>query len=184
MKYGTFWQRFFALWIDFFVLLPLIALQMWLSSLSKTCALVQIIPMTFVFIGYHIYLHGRFGQTAGKWVMGIRVVKLNGERIGWREAWLRSSVDIGFASLGDISRTIALVRLSDADFDVGWRQRAQAIIALEPHTLRWVGFAAGCWGWSEVFVMLLNRRRRALHDFIAGTVVVALPQAAQLLESP
>ncbi len=27
-------------------------------------------------------------------------------------------------------------------------------------------------GWSEVFVCLFNKRKRALHDFIAGTVVV------------
>jgi uncharacterized RDD family membrane protein YckC len=29
---------------------------------------------------------------------------------------------------------------------------------------------------SEVIVMLCNKRRRALHDFIAGTVVIALPK--------
>ena len=28
------------------------------------------------------------------------------------------------------------------------------------------------WIWSELIVMLTNRRRRALHDFIAGTVVI------------
>ncbi|WP_255590049.1 hypothetical protein [Marinicella meishanensis] len=28
------------------------------------------------------------------------------------------------------------------------------------------------WYWSELLVMLTNERRRALHDFIAGTVVI------------
>jgi uncharacterized RDD family membrane protein YckC len=28
------------------------------------------------------------------------------------------------------------------------------------------------WICSEVFVVLLNRRKRALHDFIGGTVVI------------
>ena len=28
------------------------------------------------------------------------------------------------------------------------------------------------WTWSELIVMLTNRQRRALHDFIAGTVVI------------
>jgi uncharacterized RDD family membrane protein YckC len=28
------------------------------------------------------------------------------------------------------------------------------------------------WGWSELIVLLLNEKRRALHDFIAGTVVI------------
>jgi uncharacterized RDD family membrane protein YckC len=29
------------------------------------------------------------------------------------------------------------------------------------------------WVWSEVVVMLFNKRRRALHDFIAGTIVTS-----------
>ena len=28
------------------------------------------------------------------------------------------------------------------------------------------------WTWSELAVMMTNRKRRALHDFIAGTVVI------------
>jgi uncharacterized RDD family membrane protein YckC len=33
-------------------------------------------------------------------------------------------------------------------------------------------WAGQIWTSSELVVILLNRRRRALHDFIAGTVVV------------
>ncbi len=29
------------------------------------------------------------------------------------------------------------------------------------------------WTWSELIVMLFHRQHRALHDFMAGTVVVA-----------
>ncbi len=35
-----------------------------------------------------------------------------------------------------------------------------------------LSFALNVWIWSEVIVLLFNRRKRALHDFIAGTVVV------------
>ena len=28
------------------------------------------------------------------------------------------------------------------------------------------------WIWSEFVVLLFNRRKRAIHDFIAGTVVI------------
>jgi uncharacterized RDD family membrane protein YckC len=34
---------------------------------------------------------------------------------------------------------------------------------------RWSG---NIWYWSEFIVLLTNRRKRAIHDFIAGTVVV------------
>ena len=30
------------------------------------------------------------------------------------------------------------------------------------------------WLLAELIVMLLNRKRRALHDFVAGTVVISL----------
>jgi predicted DCC family thiol-disulfide oxidoreductase YuxK len=35
------------------------------------------------------------------------------------------------------------------------------------------------WMWSELLVLLFNRTRRALHDFIAGTVVVKVAPAAR-----
>jgi hypothetical protein len=36
----------------------------------------------------------------------------------------------------------------------------------------WLTLVPGFWFFAEVLTMLTNRKRRALHDFIAGTVVV------------
>ena len=106
--------------------------------------------------------------------MGIRVVRTTGERIGWREAWLRSSIDVVFSVLGVVSSFIALAAIADAQYyGVGWMQRAQNLQALGPTWLAWTATASQIWIWSEVVVMLFNKRRRALHDFIAGTVVTA-----------
>ena len=174
MNYATFWQRFAAMWIDFFVLLPLIAVAVWLQSISRITAIVLVVPMTAMYCAYTIYCHGRFGQTVGKHAMGIRVVSTTGERIGWREAWLRSSVDVVFSALAVISSFIALTAIPDAEYHaVGWMRRAQNLQALEPAWLAWTSVANQIWIWSEVVVMLFNKRRRALHDFIAGTVVTA-----------
>jgi uncharacterized RDD family membrane protein YckC len=38
------------------------------------------------------------------------------------------------------------------------------------------------WIWIELIVMLTNRRRRALHDFIAGTVVIR--RRVEALQTP
>ena len=172
MNYATFWQRFAAMWIDFFVVLPLMVLHVWLQSFSRVAAIVLVVPMAAAYCAYSIYCHGRFGQTVGKYAMGIRVMRTNRERIGWPEAWLRSSVDVAFAALGAISLFIALAAITDAQYyGVGWRQRAQTLQALEPAWLAWTYTASQVWIWSEVVVMLFNKRRRALHDFIAGTVV-------------
>lgn len=174
MNFGTFWQRFAAMWIDMFVLLPLVFVQLWLDSISKIAAFVLVIPMAAVYSAYSIYCHGRFGQTVGKYVMRIRVVRISGEHIGWREAWLRSSVDVAFAFLGAVSLFIALATISDASYyGIDWIQRSQNVQAHEPTWLSWTFTASQIWSWSEVIVMLFNKRRRALHDFIAGTVVIS-----------
>ncbi|MBL9173661.1 MAG: RDD family protein [Verrucomicrobiales bacterium] len=172
--YAKFWQRCGALFIDGLVFLPLMVFEGWLESHSRIVAFVLVIPMAAVFVGYSIYGHGRFGQTVGKHLMGIRVVRLTGERIGWREAWLRSSVEVVFTSLGVVGSFVALAAISDAHYyGVGWMQREQNLAAHEPGWLAWSGMATEIWMWSELVVMLLNEKRRSLHDFIAGTVVIA-----------
>jgi uncharacterized RDD family membrane protein YckC len=171
-NYATFWQRFAAIWVDVFVLLPLVFLQVWLESISKAASIILVIPMTAAYCTYTIYCHGRYGQTVGKHALGIRVVRTTGERIGWREAWLRSSVDVVFATLGVISSFVALAVITDSEYyGVDWSQRATNLQAHEPSWLAWTFVASQIWVWSEVVVMLFNKRRRALHDFIAGTVV-------------
>src|SRR5262245_6871342 len=155
MNYATFWQRFAAMWIDFFVLLPIMAVDVWLQSISRVAAILLVVPMTAAYCAYTIYCHGRFGQTIGKHAMGIRVVRTTGERIGWREAWLRSSIDVVFSVLGVASSFIALTAIADAQYyDVGWMQRAQNLEALEPTWLAWTTTAGQVWIWSEVVVML------------------------------
>ncbi|MEX2214602.1 MAG: RDD family protein [Phycisphaeraceae bacterium] len=174
MTYATFWQRFWAMWIDFLVLLPVIALSMWLNEQSRAMAMLTVIPATSFFFAYTIYCHGRFGKTLGKHAMGIRVVLTNGQRIGWREAFLRSSVDIALSILGIIARFIALTKITDAEFNaLEWLDRGKRLYDLEPPELAWVTVASQVWIWSELVIMLTNKERRALHDFIAGTVVRA-----------
>ena len=174
MNYATFWQRFAAMWIDFFVLLPLMVVDVWLQSISRGAAIILVVPMSAVYCAYTIYCHGRFGQTIGKQAMGIRVVRITGERIGWREAWLRSSVDVVLSVFGAISSLVALTAIADAQYyGVDWMERGQNLHAIEPSWLAWAYAVGQIWIWSELVVMLFNKQRRALHDFIAGTVVTA-----------
>jgi uncharacterized RDD family membrane protein YckC len=185
MNYATFWQRFAAGWIDVFVFLPIIFIQACLEGEYKLFAYILAIPMAFASCAYSIYGHGRFGKTIGKHVMGIRVVRLSGEPAGWRAAWMRGAVDIGFAALQAFATIWALASIADSGYyGVGWLQRAKNLAALQPSELAWVEVATQVWIWSEIVVMLFNTRRRALHDYIAGTVVIsenvndeALPQS-------
>lgn len=167
--------------IDFLLIeLPLIAIELSLPPVSKTVASLLVVPMTAGFLGYSIYCHGRFGRTLGKRIMRIRVVKTNGAAISWREAWLRNSVEVGGAVFAVIGTFIALATIPHWEYyDVDWYQRGLNLRAYEPDWLAWTEPAMRTWALSEIVVMLFNEQRRALHDMIAGTIVIADESASK-----
>jgi uncharacterized RDD family membrane protein YckC len=173
-NFATFWQRFAATLIDVLILLPVWLVQPWGMWFSKSVALVLTVLCPALIIGYSVCGHGLFGRTVGKWSVGIRVVRVTGERIGWREAWLRSSVDIFLSALGVVGWIVAFVTVADGEYyGLRWVQRVENVAAHEPSWTVWVTKVGALWLWSEVVTMLFNERRRALHDFIAGTVVIS-----------
>jgi uncharacterized RDD family membrane protein YckC len=173
-NFATFWQRFVAMWVDVLVFVPLMFLQAGIESISKVTALLVFLVYMSLTLAYPIYGHGRFGRTVGKWVMGIRVVRFTGGPLRWRDAWLRSVVDLCVAGFTVCGRVVALMAITDAEFyNVGWYARGGNLVAHEPASTKWVIWIGVVWFYSEVVTMLFNKRRRALHDFIAGTVVIS-----------
>ena len=104
----------------------------------------------------------------------IRVTSLEGSPISAQRAWLRSSVDVFSDVLSIVAFAIVCLGWTGPEWStLDWVKREQLIQErMRLNALSWVLVA--CF-WSERFVMLFNRRRRALHDFVAGTVVVKLP---------
>ena len=175
--YAGFWKRFCASFIDvliiFGVTFPLMkTLDLYGSDRSLTIVLSV---FRFLLVNmYIVYLHARFGGTFGKLAVGIRVTRPDGNRIGWNQAWRRSSVDIAIALLVLVSEVWAM-------FQVDWTQvaalgsdeRTTRLREVSPLWYRAIDiFYYDVWMYSELFVVLLNRRKRALHDFIGGTVVI------------
>ena len=173
-NFATFWQRFAATGIDLLILFPLMLVQARIGAASKNTALALAVPWIVLAVGYSIYCHGRFGKTIGKSVMGIRVSRLTGERIGWREAWLRSSVEMCLAAIVTVGWLIALASTTDAEFYGAAASRYPDNVSVhQPPWAIWASWVQQTWFWSELVTMLFNKRRRALHDFVAGTVVIS-----------
>jgi uncharacterized RDD family membrane protein YckC len=173
MIYAGFWKRLPAGLIDFVVLLPFYLLRRRLESLSLTGALIVLVPGSCLYFAYNVYFHGRWGQTLGKKALGIRVVKLSGERISWREAFLRNAVDVGFVVLFIISTLLALSQFTAEEYvQLSSHERSQKLWELRPAWKYCTLWGSQAWVWSEVVVLLFNKKRRAIHDFIAGTVVI------------
>ena len=118
----------------------------------------------------------RFGGTPGKLAVGIRIRKLDGSPVGYREAFLRYFPDALLGCLMSIALLVPLFHMTDAEYQsLDFVARSRRTIELAPSwytPLHWVQTA---WFWGELLVLLTNEKRRALHDFIAGTVVVYAP---------
>ena len=131
---------------------------------------------------YTIYFHNRFGATPGKMMVGIKVTLPDGSAIGLRQAFLRSSVDIMYQALRCFAMVVAIPNVDPEQYLAAafWERDVLA----GPFLPAWYGFAdtfAALWILSEIVVILFNRRRRAIHDYIAGTVVIHREYAKQTL---
>jgi uncharacterized RDD family membrane protein YckC len=172
MTYSSFGRRLGAYLIDFLLLSPLFALQIWASGHSISMAILSAVLVSVAFIGYRVYCHAIWGQTVGKRVAKLRVVRLSGEAIGWRESWLRSSVEMLFTGLTLIAQLIALTTIPATEFT--GLDAVQRESNLQVYTPAWSGYVitlSGFWYIASLITLFVNDQRRTLHDFIAGTVV-------------
>ncbi len=172
MTYSSFGRRLGAYLIDFLLLSPLIALQIWASGHSISMAILSTVLVSVAFIGYRVYCHAIWGQTVGKRVVKLRVVRLSGEAIGWRESLLRSSVEMLFTGLTLSAQLIALAAIPAAEFaGLDTMQRESNLQVYTPAWSSHVMTLSGIWYIASLITLFVNDQRRTLHDFIAGTVV-------------
>jgi len=158
-KYRTFWPRFWAGWIDTFVFIPLFGVD-WLVQQTTSAPVVLALWFVLYTLSFDIYsvaLHTKYGQTLGKMAMRIKVLSVSETKLSLRQALLRDIVPILLSS-------VSLVF---------WLPRILAGIKFE---LTWVDelslYGSLAWFVVELVTMLTNAKRRAVHDLIAGSVVV------------
>jgi uncharacterized RDD family membrane protein YckC len=136
--FATFSQRFAAMWIDLLVFVPLILAYHSLESVSQQAALVFSILHAGLGQAYSIYGHGRFGKAVGKWAMGIQVVRVTGGPLRWREAWLRSAVELCLAAVTSLGWIATFIAIADSEYNgLGWSARAALRAAHEPVWSAW-----------------------------------------------
>lgn len=171
--YAGFFKRLGAAIVDMLVLLPVLFILQFIGSSSISAAIVILVFSSMSYVVYNIYFHYKFGATLGKMALGIRVTFPDGSRIGFKQALLRSSVDIAFVLVAVTAQVIAISNVdSDLYLAAGLIERSFLILPLVPTWYGLLDTLSQCWYWSEIIVLLFNKRKRGLHDFIAGTVVI------------
>lgn len=178
--YAGFWRRFCAAIIDTLILVIFVLVFDFIEITSLLSEIISLVISSLLFSAYTILFHYKFGATLGKMTVGIRVTLPNGEKIGFKHATLRSSVDLVFVVFITVAQIIAI---SNADSEIflngNLLERAEYILPLFPVWYGFVNLANQLWYWGEFFVLLFNKRKRAIHDFIAGTIVIHQEYAEQ-----
>jgi uncharacterized RDD family membrane protein YckC len=130
---------------------------------------------------YHILFVALWGQTPGKMIARIQVVQLDGSPVGWVHAILRNSVETIIVVVVVYFEIQASLRVPAADFAKAMAEQRDAMIkALMPGDIGYMTMASKLYVYSEYVVMFMNKRKRAIHDFIGGTVVIHDPRQAIL----
>ncbi len=158
-RYQTFWPRFGAVTADLILLTLANGIVTGLVGLTNVAALQGAWSSLhyFLYDFYAIYMHGKYGQTIGKRQMGMLVQSIDESSLTWNQAIRRNVVSIGFSSAGLIWLTMATSSGPD-----GHIRNEKLIMA----------YAVCVWVAAEIFTVIANTKRRAIHDYIAGSVVV------------
>ena len=164
-RYSTFGARFFAGFIDGLVFIPISIIDAFFIKSPDDGVALFLIWSAITYSSYWLYsvlLHARYGQTLGKRVMGVKVLDVSESRIPTlSQAFLRDAVYIAMNTATLVYLILLVIR---------GEYTAVALNESAPeHIMTWIGLG---WFVTEVLTMLTNDKRRALHDFIARTVVV------------
>lgn len=171
--YAGFWARLGSLLLDTVFMLPVVFLALYLNGFGKNYYFYTFIPLLAFELWYNIYLPKKYGGTPGKLAVGIMIIRLDGQPIDWKESILRYSVLLVLSILNTVMMTSCLLKADDATFNsLGWMQRSQYLVSLSPLFFRVYLWVSNIWVYGEFFVLLTNKRKRAIHDYIAGTVIV------------
>jgi len=173
MEYVGFWKRLGAMLVDLLLFIPAMALYFLLLTHSPQ-AYVAVTLLMFLFsLFFYIYLVKEYEGTPGKLVAGIKIIQQDGSRITYREAILRSAIwlvpwtiyTFGLIYARLDSPPVELSSMSTFELLGYLEKKAWLVTAIND-------IAGAIWVFGGIVFILANPKKRAIHDFIAGTVVV------------
>ena len=167
-KYKTFWKRFCAGFVDWIVFLPITLPSNWIWAHNESVptlllALLYLATSTMYYV-YNIYFLGKYGQTLGKMALNITVLDVSEEHhVTYFQALKRDIVPL---SVTVLLLPYQLYQIISGKFYLLHHGTTPDKISST------LGFVFLGWFLLEIITMMFSAKRRAIHDFIAGSVVV------------
>jgi uncharacterized RDD family membrane protein YckC len=131
-----------------------------------------IVPL-YYFI-YNITIPQYFGGTLGKILLKIKILKTNYQKIGFKESFLRYLFDLLWYLYISIVNIVIVINTPDELYNEfkTFSEWVNYSNSNEPKITIILLIAINIWIFSEYFVLLLNKRKRGLQDYLAGTIIV------------
>jgi len=172
--YSGFLSRLAANLLDLLITFPIlyISILIFLSINNKYIYLIYYSIITLFQLWYNIYLPKRYGGTVGKIIVGLKIIRMDSFEIGWKEAILRHGVNIIFIIINSVGIITAVLSADDEIYNNLRSYQRPVYIGSFIIGKTIISTIGNIWVWSEIIILLTNKRKRALHDFIAGTVIV------------
>lgn len=168
VRFCTLKRRMLAGFLDAAALSPFMWFDKYLWNTISNPQILQVwvIFNTAITIYYYYYFVAKFGQTPGKMAAGVKVLTTEENNVSPLNALLRQSL---FSITSLIFLSIQLVNLTNNEL-TNRAMGSQFIFMV-------LSFSMLAWSLLEFITMLCNTKRRSIHDFIGGTVVVICDEA-------
>jgi uncharacterized RDD family membrane protein YckC len=163
VKYQTRRKRLWASIVDAIVFMPflLIGSRIYGWTQNNTILIAWLLFTTFSPIAYNIILNYKYGQTIGKWVAGVKIVDVSEvKNISLRQAVIRISFLLGIMLTGLFYYSYQAIRTGETEYL--FNDYYTVFGNIPAFTLFLVEFVC----------LMTNPKRRAMHDFIAGSTVI------------
>ncbi len=180
-QYAGFSPRARAVFIDLVILSPLSILSY--LAMSFQTALVALSFLAVALLGnlYRVYFHTRFGATPGKLICGIAVLTPEGDAISMKQAIYRQLIDFLFSIVAALGGVAAFASLADSSRALTILEQREIAEGLTPAWAEVSEWTAIGWCLLQILVFYMNSKHRAVHDFIADTVVVHRYKRTEIL---
>lgn len=156
--YFGFWKRVLMRIIDIGIIFIPFGL-LYRFAVHESIQLNSIVPYILMWIvtsAYYVLTLSIFGGTPGKLILKAKVVDHSGNKLSFYKSLLRSVFYILYAVIMIFAFSSSNFKPINAPFDV-------------------IADLIGVVTIASDLVVLFNRRKKALHDYIAGSVVIKQP---------
>lgn len=159
-RYSTLGDRLFANMIDGFILRLLGFMISFINVSDSFFNSKILLPIALLYpVLYTILFHGFAGQTIGKMIIGIKIFdKSEKVKNSFGQAVLRDIVPLGGMLVFYLISIFGLTSNS-------------SVLTFSTLFLLYI---IVIWSLLEIITLLFNKKHRALHDIIAGTVVLKI----------